>query len=147
MPIRQTKMPPSCFHDAPKVSQDDPRHLQNLPNMLPRRPKTPPRRPKTSQDAPRRPPDPPKGRFWIDFGTILGRLWVDFWLNFYRINPESIGPVFVRFWCPTVSSILKSSRPCIKSHKTKRRAGGGDPPWGVTISWVCLQPHRPPRFP
>ena len=87
------------------------------PKRCPRGSKTPPRGskrpPKALQEAPRGPPQTPRA------GQEDSRL--------FKIAPRGSQKT------PRTLKIAKvdvSQRPCPKSQNEKRRAGGGDPPWG-----------------
>ena len=91
------------FSDSPRRPKTLSRHPQDGPRCLQDEPKTLPRRPQDDPKTAQDAPDAPRKR------------------------PSCCK---VRFRCPKVSSVLKSSRPCIKPQRSSGRAGGGDPPWG-----------------
>ena len=100
--------------NGPRRPQDAPRRPKTAPEG-PRRPKTAPRgrqdRPKRTPkngylasffglgrlDPPKTPQDPPKTPPGSIFGTIFGRLLVDFWSIFDRFGID-FGPIWDRFW-------------------------------------------------
>ena len=130
------------------------------PKRVPRGPKTPQERPKRLQEAPKSAPggskrasrDPKRCQELPKTPTKLFRsTWSGsrFRKNkkIESIRPqgfsEALGPAVVfgkmekfKAWLQKASKTLKiadideSQRPCHNSQNEKRRAGGGDPPWG-----------------
>ena len=109
---RGPKTPPRAPQEAPKSAPGgfkrasrDPKSRSRGFKTRPRAPKTLPRRPQGFSEAP---------------------------------GPAAVFGKFKKFksWLQKASKTLKvadideSQRPCHKSQKEKRRAGGGDPPWG-----------------
>ena len=130
----------SCFGSPPRRPQEGPRGAQEAPGSLQECPKRPQEAPKTApggskrglkrpresvqraQNPPKRCQEPLKTRSRLFRSTWSG--------SRFRKNEK------FKAWLQKASKTLKvaeiyeSQRPCPNSQNEKRRAGGGDPPWG-----------------
>ena len=103
----------SCFGSPPrrpKRVQEAPKRPQEASRSAPRGPK---RHPRAPQEAPRGPQETPRA------GQEGSRL--------SKIAPRGSQKASKTH---KIAEVDVSQRPCPKSHNEKRRAGGGDPPWG-----------------
>ena len=145
-PLRRSKMRPRGSKTPPGAPQEAPRG----PQERPRRPQEHPERP---QEPVKRAQDPLKSP--QELSKTPTRLFRSTWSGsrfrknekIESIRPqgfsEALGPAVVfgkmekfKAWLQKASKTLKiadideSQRPCHNSQNEKRRAGGGDSPWG-----------------
>ena len=119
----------SCFGSPPRR----PKRVQEAPGSPQERPKRPPRALKTASRepksrsrvfkarprAPKRLPRRPQG-----FSEAPGPAAV---FGKFKKLKSLLQKALVTL---KIAAIDESQRPCLKSQNEKRRAGGGDPPWG-----------------
>ena len=136
---RGPRKPSRAPQEAPKGSQKRPRRLQEGLQ----RPQEPVKRAQNPSKSSQEPPKTPTRLFrssWSGSGFRKNE-------KIESIRPqgfsEALGPAVVfgkmekfKAWLQKASKTLKiadideSQRPCHNSQNEKRRAGGGDPPWG-----------------
>ena len=134
------------LQDGPRGSQEALRPPQERPKRLQEAPKSAPGGSKRASRDPKRCQELPKTPTKLFRSTWSGSRFRKNKKN-ESIRPqgfsEALGPAVVfgkmekfKAWLQKasktlqVAEIYESQRPCLKSQNEKRRAGGGDPPWG-----------------
>ena len=128
------------FWVASKMAQKGPRGAQEAPGSLQERPKRPQEAPKNAPEGSKRGSRDPKSRSRglkarprapkslpkrpQGFSEAPGSAAVFGKFNKFKARLQKASTKL------KTADIDESQRPCLKSQNEKRRAGGGDPPWG-----------------
>ena len=105
--------------EAPRGPQERPRRPQEGPKRASRDPKSRSRGLKTHSRAPKSIPRRPKGFSEAPGSAAVFGKFIKFKSRLQKASKTL-----------KIADIDESQRPCLKSQNEKRRAGGGDPPWG-----------------